>query len=67
MNKCDEKSAFGNAPDSDTHHDSVRNPREKHGSFEKRANGVSASSLASGCCRIKAYRRRDSRSDESRT
>ena len=67
MNKCDEKSAFGNAPDSDTRHDSVRNPREKHGSFEKRANGVSASSLASGCCRIKAYRRRGSRSDENRT
>ena len=40
---------------------------EKHGSFEKRANGAAASPLASGCCRIKAYRRRGSRPDENRT
>jgi hypothetical protein len=39
MNKGDEKNASGNALGSDTCHDSVRNPGEKHSLFEKRANG----------------------------
>ena len=45
-NKCDGKNASGEALGSDTCHDSVRNPGEKHGSFEKRANGAPASPLA---------------------
>jgi hypothetical protein len=67
MNKGDEKNASGNALGSDPCHDSVRNPGEKHSLFEKRANGASASLLASGCCRIRAYRRRGSSPDENRT
>ena len=67
MNKDDEKNASGNALGSDTCHDSVRNPGEKHSLSEQRANGASASLLASACWRIRAYRCRGSRPDENRT